>query len=203
MIQPIDIDVSQMGDGQALPGDGPGGVLPTGSVLEHLAQVRFGSAARRPAEVTRPLGLGSAGVAPPRTEPAPLDAVPTDPASATAGEPLRSPAQTIAALERTIHALTRQLARQTERAAAAEERVKVLAMRAEAERGAEQEAEREAKLMLGKRFGQQPHETFFAFVARLGMMAKAVPLGRSRPKRDSARPESNTDPDPKTPASDH
>lgn len=41
-------------------------------------------------------------------------------------------------------------------------------------------AQRATNGVLGRRFGQRPHETFAQFVARLGMTARAVPLSRAK-----------------------
>ena len=71
---------------------------------------------------------------------------------------------------RSVRAWMRQIVNLTRRAEAAEKRLQAL----------EREIDAHLKDMvtLGRRFGQLPHETFASFVVRLGMTARAQPLGR-------------------------
>jgi hypothetical protein len=95
---------------------------------------------------------------------------------AKAVEPLSVPADEAARTESTgladSHWPAGQIEQLTRRAEAAEARVRAL----EAHIAAEQQCAR----ALGRRFGQKPHELFPAFVARLGMAAKAGADSRGR-----------------------
>jgi hypothetical protein len=82
-------------------------------------------------------------------------------------------------LKRSVRAWTGQIVELTRRAEAAEAQVRQLQ--------AQVASERSALAALGRRFGQLAHESFPAFVVRLGMMAKARPLAREpRPARASS-----------------
>ena len=84
-------------------------------------------------------------------------------------------------LKRSVRAWTGQIVELTRRAEAAEAQVRQLQ--------AQIASERSALAALGRRFGQLAHESFPAFVVRLGMMAKARPLVREpRPARAPAEP---------------
>lgn len=84
-------------------------------------------------------------------------------------------------LKRSVRAWTGQIVDLTRRAEAAEAQVRQLQ--------AQIASERSALAALGRRFGQLAHESFPAFVVRLGMMAKARPLVREpRPARSPAEP---------------
>ena len=87
-------------------------------------------------------------------------------------------------LKRSVRAWTGQIVDLTRRAEAAEARVRELE--------AELAAERASLSSLGRRFGKLPHESYPAFVVRLGMMAKARPLARERTQRDASTTGADT-----------
>jgi hypothetical protein len=101
---------------------------------------------------------------------APQDVIAVPDAAAAQPEPVQ-PATDNEVLE----ALFEQNEALRRRAAAAEARARALETQLA--------AEHEGTARLGRRFGQLPHESFLAFVARLGMMAKAVPLSRASNSR--------------------
>jgi hypothetical protein len=97
--------------------------------------------------------------------------------AAAAGGPQLQPADATdqpdrgAGYRRSVQAWARQVATVSRYAEAAESRVREL----EAQLGLE-EARRAA---IGRRFGQQSHESFETFVVRLAMTARAKPAGQS------------------------
>ncbi len=79
------------------------------------------------------------------------------------------------AFTRSVRAWMRQIVDSTRRAELAEARVKTLE--------AQLDAHTESVAALGRRFGRGPHESFEAFVVRLGMTARAAPLSRATASR--------------------
>lgn len=101
--------------------------------------------------------------------PPPADPLPQGAAPAPAADPLQLLKD--GGYTRSVRAWIRQIIGLTRRADAAEARLRALEAR--------HQAHLQECAALGRRFGQRPHESFAAFVVRLGMTAKAQPLARA------------------------
>ena len=113
---------------------------------------------------------------------APMHDEPPGPVSAEASlvdvaapAPPPAPAAPSDSIDRASRRLAHRIVELTLRAEAAETRLAALQ--------AQWEAEMATQSTLGRRFGREPRESFAAFVARLGMIAKAAPLNRARSTR--------------------
>jgi hypothetical protein len=189
----LDIDLSDFGGLDSLDEPGNAVRLSTRSVMVELDRIRRGPGGSPPPAVlaTQELDLDLAvptlpAQAEPRrsllgpapvvmawehwdfdtlaTLPAPLDG---DRSGAACG---LASLEATSATELSIEGLLQQLAEQMRHTEDALAQVRLLE--------AQVSADQEAMTTLGRRFGQWTHESFFSFVARLGMAARSTPLSR-------------------------